>query len=363
MSEYHFRSRGRFRGWLIGGLFSCLSLFLVCGGFPAAAPAFAESPDLRHLLDRLVRLERDINLLQRQVYITGKQAAARAEVGTPSPAEVSPSPGQVKNLAVRTEMRFGEMEEEMRRMMGNFEELTFKINRLDKRLDVLVSDIEFRLDTLEEKAALAQSQDVSSGLGEPSAGEKGEATRLPPGESPFGDTTQVLGILKTPIEGEGKTGPAGDEPADQAGEEAPAVEAQNLAALLPGETPAEQYNHAVGLLLFQFDHEGAERALHAFLQMHPDDELAGNAQYWLGETFYVREDFTNAAITFAEGYEKYPSGAKAADNLLKLGLSLANLDENEEACRAFDELEKEYPDAPAGIMNRASKEREKIGCP
>ena len=43
----------------------------------------------------------------------------------------------------------------------------------------------------------------------------------------------------------------------------------------------------------------AEQALAAFVQNHPEDGLAGNAQYWLGETFYVRGDFQTAARTFA----------------------------------------------------------------
>ena len=62
--------------------------------------------------------------------------------------------------------------------------------------------------------------------------------------------------------------------------------------------------------------------MRSFVERYPKDPLAGNAQYWLGETFYVRKDYSNAATAFAQGYEKYPKGAKASDDLLKLGMSL-----------------------------------------
>ncbi len=95
---------------------------------------------------------------------------------------------------------------------------------------------------------------------------------------------------------------------------------------------------------------------------HPEDPLAGNAKYWLGETFYVRGDFRNAAVTFAEGFQRYPDSTKAPDNLLKLGMSLAQLEKKDDACGAFGELLKRYPDATASILQRATRERERLGC-
>ena len=50
--------------------------------------------------------------------------------------------------------------------------------------------------------------------------------------------------------------------------------------------------------------------------------LASNAYYWLGETFYVQKNFQKAAISFAKGYQKFPKGNKAIDQLFKLALTL-----------------------------------------
>jgi len=67
---------------------------------------------------------------------------------------------------------------------------------------------------------------------------------------------------------------------------------------LPSGSAQDQYNYAFGLLR-QADYPGAEEALRSFVQRYPNDALAGNAEYWLGETYYVRKDYNNAAATFA----------------------------------------------------------------
>src|SRR5690606_27427724 len=79
-------------------------------------------------------------------------------------------------------------------------------------------------------------------------------------------------------------------------------------------------------------YERAEAAFKEFLNRYSDDALAGNAQYWLGETYYVRGNYQESAKVFAHGFQKYPKSSKAPDNLLKLGLSLAQNKKTKEAC-------------------------------
>ncbi len=71
------------------------------------------------------------------------------------------------------------------------------------------------------------------------------------------------------------------------------------------------------------DNAGAEQGFETFLQSNPKHVLAGNAQYWLGESYYARKDYQNAMTAFAEGYKNYKTSPKGPDNLLKLGLTLA----------------------------------------
>jgi TolA-binding protein len=67
-------------------------------------------------------------------------------------------------------------------------------------------------------------------------------------------------------------------------------------------------------------------------------------------------------VAFAKGYEKYKDGNKGADSLLKLGLSMQMLGKNEEACTAFVNLAKEFPNASANLKERATKSASELKC-
>jgi tol-pal system protein YbgF len=133
-------------------------------------------------------------------------------------------------------------------------------------------------------------------------------------------------------------------------------------AKLPDGTPKAQYDYAFDFLKRQ-DYPNAESTLREFLKKYPKDPLAGNAQYWLGETHYVRGDYQKAAVEFMNGYQNYPKSNKAPDNLLKLGMSLANIGQTQGACTALGRLNKEYPDAGDQIRRSVQQERTKLKCP
>src|SRR5262249_39600844 len=130
---------------------------------------------------------------------------------------------------------------------------------------------------------------------------------------------------------------------------------------LPGANADEQYQYAFDLMR-QTKYAEAEQALSSFVDQYPDHPPAGNADYWLGETYYVRKDYNNAALTFAQTFQKYPQSGKAPDSLLKLGMSLAALGETADACKALHELRVRYPKAPDATKQRAAKEWAKNGC-
>ena len=75
--------------------------------------------DVRPLLDRLDRLERDVNLLQRQVY-RGSSGSAPAPV---------PSAG-AGDSALNAELRMGRLEDQMRTLTGQIEESNYKIDQI-----------------------------------------------------------------------------------------------------------------------------------------------------------------------------------------------------------------------------------------
>jgi tol-pal system protein YbgF len=136
---------------------------------------------------------------------------------------------------------------------------------------------------------------------------------------------------------------------------------QNLSTTLPSGDAQRLYQQGYGALL-QKDYAGAEVAFKQVVDSFPNDPLAANAQYWLGETYYVRGQYTNAADAFLNGYKKYQTGDKAADTLLKLGMSLAELGQKDAACSTFEELKTKYPSAPEHIGDEAAAWRRKAGC-
>jgi tol-pal system protein YbgF len=315
-----------------------------------ATSARAQSADdLRPLLDRLDRLERDMNLLQRQVY--------RGDSGS-APVPVNPPDGS----AVNYEVRLGQLDDQMRTLTGQVEEITYDLSQLKHRVDTLASDIDQRLTALEHPGAAP----AAAGARPLAAASGGD---LPPsaggGPRPL---TAPAGAGANPAEPASRSGVLGQIPADDGEKVAAAGPAAAAAgatgappATLPTGSPQDQYNYAFGLLR-QANYSGAEQALRAFLQRYPNDPLAGNAQYWLGETYFVRKDFNNAAAVFAEGYQKYPKGGKAADNLLKLAMALGQLGQKADACRALGRLDRDFPTAPGNVKERAGDEKKQLGC-
>jgi tol-pal system protein YbgF len=128
-----------------------------------------------------------------------------------------------------------------------------------------------------------------------------------------------------------------------------------------GGNPKQAYETAYGYLLQQ-NYPAAEGAFDDFLRRYPNDPLAGNAQYWLGESYFVRGQFKAAASAFLKGYQTYSRSAKAPDSLLKLAMSLDRLGQKEAACSSFNELGTRFPNAPANVKSRAQSERQRVGC-
>lgn len=107
------------------------------------------------------------------------------------------------------------------------------------------------------------------------------------------------------------------------------------------------------------DLKEAERHFEAFLSLYPQHKLAGNAQYWLGETFFSGNQFEKAAKAFGEGYEKYSTHEKAPDNLFKLGVTFGKMKELEKACQVFSIFESSYPNM---MTKRISIEKKNAKC-
>ncbi len=85
--------------------------------------------------------------------------------------------------------------------------------------------------------------------------------------------------------------------------------------------------------------------LQQFLSTYPKSDLADNAEYWLGEAYYVTRDFPKAAMAFHAVLDQWPSSRKAPDALLKLGYTQFEMKQYADARATLTDLTKRFPDS------------------
>jgi tol-pal system protein YbgF len=305
----------------------CAVLLAGCA-FVVVQPGMVRAQDVQLLLNRLNRLENEVQTLNQQVYRGG---------GQPVPGTAAAGAGLGSNIAADFEVRLTRLERELQVLTGRYEEATYGVAQMRERLDTLQSDLDYRLSEIESKLS----------TGDTAAAEPSGEARRPSGQS---QPAQQGGAPRT------------EAPQQQAPQQqAPQQQAAVPSGALPNGSAQQQYDYAFGLLR-SADYPKAEAALQDFLKAHPDHSLAPNAQYWLAETYYVRQKYRESAVAFAEGYQKAPKGSKAPDNLLKLGMSLAALSQRDDACLTLTQLGREFPDASAAIKRRSEQERSRLGC-
>ena len=217
----------------------------------------------------------------------------------------------------RNEKRIDLIETNVRQNFGTLEEIQNQINLINEKLDLINSDFQSRILKIEKKLEKINIQTETK-------------RKL--------DITTPKNFSQDKIEKK--------------------VEKQGN---LSEDEIKKKYENAIKLLwASKFDE--AEKELVGLKNFNPED-LMPNIQYWLGEVHYAQKKFEKAILEFGEGLKKYPDSIKGPDNMLKLGLSFANLEKKNEACNVFYELEIKYKSAPKNVLERANKEKKKLNCP
>jgi tol-pal system protein YbgF len=87
-----------------------------------------------------------------------------------------------------------------------------------------------------------------------------------------------------------------------------------------------------------------------FLSSYPSSPLAENAQYWLGEAYYVTRDYDSASGAFRTVLQKWPESRKGPDALLKLGFTQYELKHYAESKTTLEEVKQKFPDSDAARL-------------
>ena len=285
------------------------------------------------ILKQLQSLQEDIKTLEKAVYSKDvKTSFSNDELSSNS-----------SDILTKHLLKLSELEEQFKALTNNFEEVNFKLDKLSSRITKVQKDNQIRFQDIE-----------TSGLN----GQNINALKKPK-KLPGSDQEKDLGgVSDSDIEATVQIQKT------QSIESAGTVvteTAERVEKILPSGTPQEQYKFAVSFIKVG-DYDTAELALREFVDNNPKHQLAGNAQYWYGETFRVRQLYQDAASAYLDGYKKYPKSKKAPVNLLKLGVMLVQIGEKEQGCSMILGVKDQYPKANQSIIQKAEYEKKKFNC-
>ena len=327
---------------------------------PVSQNAAAQSISNSDIDNRLNRLELEIKDLQIHLFseqrsdtVSKKIIRSDKEPSNILGKEVFPKTDSVAITIVKLQ----NLEALVRSLQGVAEEL-------NNRLDNLISDLDARLASLEAKNSLRENSE--------------QITGTPDEEKSDGSETVVSNQISKPgvlgyvsrddlAKKQIRSSRHLDEKRNSIKQNRKALSrikvgsAKKQDRLLPEGDAKARYQYAFGYLRKR-EFQKAELALKEFLITHPDDPLVPNAMYWLGETYYTRGKYEDAAEIFISGYEQHSKSSKTPDNLLKLGLSLLKLERRSDACIAFAQLLSEFPNSSTSLIRRAINERKRHGC-
>jgi tol-pal system protein YbgF len=104
--------------------------------------------------------------------------------------------------------------------------------------------------------------------------------------------------------------------------------------------------------LHRGDLEGSRGKFETFLKQYPNTELSDNAQFWIGETYYLKKDYEKAIIEYEKAIVKYPEGDKIPSAIFKQALSFLELNDKTNARSLFKRVIEKYPRSDQAEMAR-----------
>ncbi len=323
-------------------IFAQFLLLIYFLNFFSFSYSYADSHNLKEILELI---QKDIKTLEKAVYADSLNKPT--DLGTSDNQNIIIDANS-EDVLTRHLLKLSEIESQFQILTNRFEEINFKLDKLSNRLSKTQADNQMRFQDIEKY--LSSTSDDKQLTFKPKELEQalpGSSEPQDLGSISYKDTTSDEKVQQTQsVEGTGT------------------IITETFVSeekLLPEESPEKQYEFATSFLKIG-DYNSAERAFKEFVELNPDHDLAGNAQYWYAETFRIRQLYTDAATAYLEGYQKYPKGEKAPINLLKLGVSMVQIGEKIQGCKMIDGVEKQYPKANQSVLQKAKYESKKFEC-
>ena len=299
--------------------------------FKSILVAEDEEIHLQAISDQIQVITKDLKTLEKAVY-------QKSDVSASATLSSIKSDGLNEDVLTKHLLKLNEIEDQFRKLTNKFEEVNFKLDKLSSRVTKIQSDAQMRFSDLENGKGITPKTNVTlPGSSKPQ--DFGASPGYQTSNLPEEQSINSIESAKTVI----------------------SEEPQKKESLLPNKPAEEQYEFAVSFMKIG-DYETAEFALKEFIDKNKDHNLAGSAQYWYGETFRIRQLYSDAATAYLDGYQNYPKSKKAPDNLLKLGMTMVQLGEKDQGCKMISGLKKEYPKASKSVLQKAQYEQKKFKC-
>jgi tol-pal system protein YbgF len=227
-------------------------------------------------------------------------------------------PAAVANLVIEVQ----ELQDEVRTLRGRIEEQSVEIENLKRRQRDQYLDLDQRLSDMRNSQPVMPSGAIAGSAAMPSPSSQA------PEVSPSGDVPEVRAPMDTSSDVVGIGQP----------------QAQSQAAAASPEAEKAAYDQAFQALK-ELRYADAAEEFRSFLDRYPNSEYADNAQYWLGESYYVTRNYDIALRAFQDLLDQYPNSSKAPDALLKIGYTHYELEQWDSARAALTQVQELYPDS------------------
>jgi|GEM_PF-2392957 tol-pal system protein YbgF len=264
-----------------------------------------------YVIEKIDKLEKNLDKLEKYIY--------NSKTGTGS--------GTASSISANALVQIDELHENIKELRGSFENLEHKLDELSQKFANFAADVEYRFS---ETKKMVNQQDHDN---------------------------KILNSIDKQLDDDVFSNKLNDQSALKKDGSPFSRSATDQQAV----SPEEQYQKAYALIK-EKKYAEAKDSFKQFIAKNSATQLAGNAYFWLGEIEFSQNNIEDAAVQYLRGYQSAPAGTKAADNLLKLGISLKKLDKRKEACITFTKLDKEFPEMPTMVRKRLNAETKELAC-
>ena len=287
---------------------------------------------LKAISDQIQVITKDLKTLEKAVY-------QKSDLVSKKPSSSINSDSLNEDIMTKHLLKLNEIEDQFRELTNKFEEVNFKLDKLSTRVTKIQSDTQLRFSDMENGNINSKIEKQTSLPGSAKPQDFGAAPAYETSNLPKEQSINSIESAQTVI----------------------TEQTEANVSLLPDKPAEDQYEFAVSFMKIG-DYETAEFALKEFIDKNKDHDLAGSAQYWYGETFRIRQLYSDAATAYLDGYQNYPKSIKGPDNLLKLGITMVELGEKDQGCKMISGIKKEYPKANKSVLQKAQYEQKKFKC-